>query len=100
MYDEYVESALPAGNMNVEWTSNANPTGVGGSGGGRGRLFPPFCKDDFHTPHSIHIRPFLWLRLVEAFSTLVYIYIIKLQGPKRTKLGGGGSGEFFTDLDK
>ena len=71
MYDEYVESALPAGNMNVEWTSNANPTGVGGAGGGGGACFHPFVRTFFHTPHPIHIRPFLWLRLVEAFSPLV-----------------------------
>ena len=58
-------------NMNVEWTRNANPTGVGGAGGGGGACFHPFVRTFFHTPHPIHIRPFLWLRLVEAFSLLV-----------------------------
>ena len=65
----------PAGNMNVEWTSNANPTGVGGAGGGGGACFHPFVRTFFIRPTPFILGLFYGFDLSKHFPILFYPYL-------------------------
>jgi len=56
--------------MNVERAGNANPTGVGGAGGGGGACFHPFVRTFFIRPTPFILGLFYGFDLSKHFPLL------------------------------